>query len=88
MFFTGFAFMFVFTYIYALKLPKLAYGAVTAIYAAFLVWLYAPFGYGRGIAYLTRLEMLWIPLILYGLAIAFAGALYLRYKIQPNNIKQ
>ncbi len=88
MFFTGFAFMFVFTYIYALKLPRLTYGGVTALYAAFLVWLYAPFGYGRGIAYLTRLEMLWIPLILYGLATAFAGALYIKYKIQPNNIKQ
>jgi hypothetical protein len=85
MFFTGFAFMFVFTQIYAIKLPKLAYAVVASIYAAFLIWLYAPFGYGRGIAYLSRLEMLWIPLILYGLAAAFSGVIYLKYRIRPSS---
>lgn len=78
MFFTGFAFIFVFTYIYALKAPKWIFGAVTASYAAFLVWLYAPFGYGRSLTNLIRLEMLWIPIILYGLAALFAAVIYLK----------
>jgi hypothetical protein len=80
MFFSGFAFMFVFTYIYAFKQPRWVNGAVTAIYAAFLVWLYAPFGYARGFSIALRLEALWIPIILYGLAIAFAGVAYLKIR--------
>lgn len=77
MFFTGFAFMFVFTYIYALKAPRWAYGVLAAGYLAFLGWLYAPFGYGRSLENLTRLEMLWIPIILYGLAALFAAFIWL-----------
>ena len=74
MFFSGFAFMFVFTYMYAAKVSRKIYWLVTAIYVAFLAWLYlpAPFGFGRSILNLERLEFLWIPMILYGLAALFA----------------
>jgi hypothetical protein len=78
MFFTGFAFLVVFTYIYALKVPRWVYGAATSAYVALLIWLYAPFGYGRSITSLTRFEMLWIPIILYGLAALFAAIVYLK----------
>jgi len=80
MFFTGFAFMFVFTYMYAFKVNKKTYGFVTAIYIGFLAWLYlpTPIGFGRNIINLTRLEFLWVPLILYGLASLFAVLAYLK----------
>jgi hypothetical protein len=80
MFFTGFAFMFVFTYMYAFRVSRKIYGLVTVVYAAFLAWLYlpAPFGFGRSVINLTRLEFLWIPLILYGLAALFAVLAYLK----------
>jgi len=82
MFFSGFAFMFVFTYMYAFKVSKKIYGLVTALYIAFLVWLYlpAPIGYGRDILNLARLEFLWIPMILYGLAGLFAFLAYLKIR--------
>lgn len=82
MFFTGFAFMFVFTYAYAFKLGSKANLLVTAAYAALLAWIFSPtpLGLGRSLTYLTRLEFIWIPLILYGLAIVFAAPLYLLMK--------
>ncbi|HUV55039.1 MAG TPA: hypothetical protein VMW03_07535 [Candidatus Krumholzibacteriaceae bacterium] len=82
MFFTGFAFMFVFTYAYTFKLGGKANLLVTAAYAALLAWIFspAPLGLGRSLTYLTRLEFIWIPVILYGLAIAFAAPLYLLMK--------
>jgi hypothetical protein len=80
MFFSGFAFMFVFTYLYAFRQTRWVYGAVTVIYVAFLVWLYAPFGYARGFSIALRFEALWIPIILYGLTIAFAGVAYLKIR--------
>jgi hypothetical protein len=82
MFFSGFAFMFVFTYMYAFKVPKWAWGAVTALYFGFLVWLYAPepYGFGRGVQYAMRMEFLWIPMILYGLAGLFAVLAYVKYR--------
>jgi len=78
MFFSGFAFMFVFTQIYSLKVKRGIFWLLTSIYAIFLSWLYlpSPFGYGRSISYFVRLEFLWIPIILYGLAILFAGITY------------
>ena len=76
MFFAGFAFMFVFTYQYAVGLSKRGEQIVTVFYALFLVWLYAPFGFNRGFEYLQRVEFLWIPIILYLLAILFAGAVF------------
>jgi hypothetical protein len=82
MFFSGFAFMFVFTYVYAVKANKLVYGLVTAVYVGFLAWLYmpAPIGFGRGLEYLMRAEFLWIPLILYGLAGLFAILAWLKIR--------
>jgi hypothetical protein len=82
MFFTGFAFMFVFTYMYAFKASRKIYGLVTAVYVAFIAWLYlpVPFGLGRSVLSLTRLEFLWIPLILYGLAALFALLAYLKIR--------
>ncbi|MDH5781962.1 MAG: hypothetical protein OEZ07_05275 [Dehalococcoidia bacterium] len=82
MFFSGFAFMFVFTYFYAFGVNRRVYWLVTAVYVAFLIWLYlpTPIGYGRSIVNLTRLEFLWIPLILHGLAWLFAGLSYLKIR--------
>ena len=82
MFFSGFAFMFVFTYMYAFKVDRRIYWLVTLLYVGFLAWLFlpAPVGYGRSIVNLTRLEFLWIPLILYGLAALFAGLTYIKVR--------
>ena len=77
MFFAGFAFMFVFTYQYSIGLSKRGEQLVTVFYALFLVWLYAPFGYDRGLDYLTRAEFLWIPIILYLLAIGIGAVVYI-----------
>jgi hypothetical protein len=79
MFFSGFTFMFVFIGLYALKVNKSVYWAVTGIYVAFLAWLYlpVPFGYGRSLSNLMRAEFLWIPVILLALAAVFAGLAYL-----------
>lgn len=82
MFFTGFAFMFVFTYMYALKVSRKFYYFVTTIYVAFLAWLYlpAPLGFGRNVTNLARVEFLWIPIILYGLAALFAVLAYVKIR--------
>jgi hypothetical protein len=82
MFFSGFAFMFVFTYMYALKTNKKIYWLVIAIYVVFLIWLYfpTPIGYGRSIVNLSRLEFIWIPIILHALAWVFAGLTYLKIR--------
>ena len=79
MFFSGFAFMFVFTQMYGLEVHRGIFGLLTGVYIIFLGWLYlpAPYGYGRALTYLLRLEFLWIPIILYGLAVAFAGIIYI-----------
>ncbi len=79
MFFSGFAFMFVFTYMYALDMKKQYRYLVTLAYIVFLAWLYIPAefgGYGRDITDLMRIEFLWIPLALYGIAAAFALVAY------------
>ncbi len=85
MFFGGFTFLFVFTYQYAIGLTKRMEQMVIVFYALFIVWVYAPFGYDRGFTFLMRLEFLWIPIILYGLAIAIGGATYIwEEKIRRN----
>lgn len=78
MFFGGFAFMFVFTYQYALKMRREIHWLIIGLYLAFLIWLYlpAPYGLGRAFTYLMRLEIVWIPVVLYGLSAVFAGAAY------------
>jgi len=82
MFFTGFAFMFVFTYMYALHNQKKHSYYNNSTLLAFLIWLYIPkpYGLGRDPSFLYRLEFLWIPIILYGLSLVFAGVVYLWYK--------
>lgn len=82
MFFTGFAFMFVFTYTYALNVSRRTFWGITVLYAAVLTWLYlpTPVGFGRSLMNLMRLEFLWIPLILYGLATLFAALTYLKIR--------
>jgi hypothetical protein len=82
MFFTGFAFMFVFTYMYAIKVSRKIYGLTAIAYVAFLVWLYlpTPYGFGRNVQNLVKLEFLWIPVILYGLAAFFAALAYLKIR--------
>ena len=82
MFFSGFAFMFVFTYMYAFGVNRKIYWLTTIIYILFLIWLYLPepVGYGRSLSNLMRLELLWIPLILHALAWVFAGLVYLKIR--------
>ncbi len=82
MFFSGFAFMFVFTCMYAFKVDRKIYWPVTLLYIGFLTWLYlpTPVGFGRSTVNLTRFEFLWIPLILHGLAALFAGLTYLKIR--------
>jgi hypothetical protein len=82
MFFSGFAFMLIFTYMYAFRATKKIYALLLALYVAFIAWLYlpVPFGFGRSILNLARLEFLWIPLILYGLAGLFALLTYLKIR--------
>jgi hypothetical protein len=83
MFFTGFTFMFVVTYQYGLNISRKANYLISFLYIFFLVWLYTsiPVGLGRGLEYLTRLEFLWIPLILYLLAFTFGLAAYAGIKL-------
>jgi hypothetical protein len=90
MFLSGFLFMFVFTGMYALDVKKGVRLAVIAIYAAFIIWFYlpTPFGYGRDILILLRLEFLWIPLILYALAFLFAGLAFIYLKIREPTAQQ
>lgn len=79
MFFAGFAFMFVFTHQYGLRLDRRIRMLIIGVYLLFVSWLYlpGPFGFGRELVYLTRLEVLWIPIILYLLALVFGGGIYL-----------
>ena len=83
MFASGFAFMFVFTYIYTFKVRKEIRWIATLAYIGALVWIYLPTslgGYGRPLTYLMRVEFLWIPIILYLLAFVFAGVVYIFLK--------
>jgi hypothetical protein len=81
MFFGGFAFMFVFTYQFGLNLGRRLNLSIIGAYFIFLLWLYAPFGYGRGVDFIMRAEFLWIPIILYLLSLTFGGIIYIAMKI-------
>lgn len=78
MFLMGFAFLVVFTYIYAIKVRREIRIIAALAYVAGLIWIYlpAPIGYGRELRYIMMLEFLWIPIVLYGLAYLFAGLAY------------
>ncbi len=79
MFASGFAFMFVFTYMYAFKVRREVRFAVILVYFGALTWVYLPSsigGYGRELSRLMMLEFLWIPIILYLLAIVLSVIVY------------
>ena len=86
MFFSGFAFMFVFTYMYALNIKKNIRWLIIAAYILFVIFLYvpSPFGFGRDPSFLMRLEFLWIPIVLYGLAALMATAVFLWFRQEKN----
>ena len=92
MFFSGFAFMFVFTYMYALNVKKNTKLLVTAAYILLVAFIYipVPYGFGRDPSFLFRLEFLWIPIVLYGLAalIALIVFVWLKFKNDPENIEK
>jgi hypothetical protein len=75
MFLLGFTAMVVFTYIFGLGLPKWACWLIIGLYGVLILFIYLtpPFGFGRELNYLLRLEILWIPMILY--LIAFIAAI-------------
>lgn len=87
MFFLGFIGMFVLGYMYGLRWPKWAQIAVTALYVLLMVWLYipSPLGYGRPIQRLLSFEFLWIPIILFAIALVFGfgGNLFVKSKKEP-----
>ncbi|UTB32420.1 MAG: hypothetical protein NKF70_13165 [Methanobacterium sp. ERen5] len=86
MFFSGFAFMFVFTYMYALNVKRNVKLLVTATYILLVAFIYipAPYGFGRDPSFLFRLEFLWIPIILYGLAALIALTVFLWLKLKKD----
>jgi len=69
MFFLGFLGMIIFTYSYGLGLNRTGIILVNVAYIVILILIYAPFGLNRPATYLMRMEMLWIPIILYLVAI-------------------
>jgi hypothetical protein len=74
MFLLGFLAMLIFTYIHGLGLPNWLRWSIVLAYFVFMIFIYVPlpFGFGRDIAYILRLEFLWIPIILF--LIAFIAA--------------
>lgn len=87
MFLSGFIFMVVFTYLYGLKMQSSLRWVIFLAFAGFLLWIYLPFGYGRELTYLFRLEVLWIPIVLYTLAYLCAGIVFIIQKISKVDVK-
>jgi hypothetical protein len=88
MFATGFAFMFAFTYIFIFDVRREIRWGVIAAYIVSLIWIYLPTqfgGYGRNLSYLMRLEFLWIPIILYLLAIVFSVLVFGYLKLRKTS---
>jgi hypothetical protein len=89
MFLLGFLAMVVFIYIHGLGLKNWLRWLIVVAFAVFVVIMYlpAPFGLGRPVTYLLRLEVLWIPIILY--LIAFIAAILAHiYLWQRNKLKK
>lgn len=84
MFLLGFLAMLVFTYIHGLGLPNWLRWSIVIAYFAFMVFIYIPqpFGFGRDVAYLLRLEFLWIPIILFLIAFIAAAFAHIYLYIQ------
>ncbi|MGY5864554.1 MAG: hypothetical protein RTV41_08100 [Candidatus Thorarchaeota archaeon] len=91
MFSTGFAFLFVFTYMFAFKVRReIKWGVILGYFAA-LVWIYLPSqfgGYGRDLANLMRMEFLWIPITLYLLAIVFSAMVFVYLRIKQSSAQE
>jgi hypothetical protein len=82
MFLSGFAFMFIFTYMFAFKANKKIYATRVALYIVFPAFLYlpSPYGFSFPLQNLMMLQFLWIPIILYALAGVFAVLAYLKIR--------
>jgi len=89
MFSTGFAFMFVFTAMFAFKVRREIRWGVILGYITAIVWIYLlPSQFGgyefRDFTYLLRLEPLWIPIILYLLAIVFSAMAFVYIRLRDS----
>ena len=71
MFFLGFVAMFILGYMYGLGWSKSVQITVSIAYVLFMIWLYSSWGYGRDFSKFLSFEFLWIPVILFGLALIF-----------------
>ncbi|MHA2126887.1 MAG: hypothetical protein ACW99E_16430 [Promethearchaeota archaeon] len=85
MFLLGFLAMIVFTYIHGLGLKNWVRWLIVVLYIVLLIFIYIPlpFGFGRDVSNLLRLEFLWIPIILYLIAFIAAGLAHI-YLIVKN----
>jgi hypothetical protein len=93
MFTTGFAFMFVFTGMFAFKVRREIKWGVILGYITAIVWIYllpTQFGGydGRDITRLFMLEPLWIPIILYLLAIVFSAMVFVYIRLRKSKAKE
>ncbi len=88
MFLLGFLAMLVFTYIHGLGLRNWVRWFILATYVLLLVFIYLPlpFGFGRELTYLLRLEFLWIPIILYLIAFIAAALAHIYLIIKNKRI--
>jgi len=91
MFTTGFAFMFVFTYMFAFKVRREIKAGVIIGYLTALFWIYLPSqfgGYGRDISRLFMLEPLWIPIILYLMAIILSAIVFIYVRFREAKVEE
>jgi hypothetical protein len=88
MFTTGFAFMFVFTAMFAFKVRREIKWGVFLGYLAAVIWIYLPSQFGgyplRDPSRLLMLEPLWIPIILYLLAIVFSAIAFIGIRLRDS----
>jgi hypothetical protein len=89
MFSTGFAFMFAFTYIFIFDVRREVKWGVILSYLVALVWIYLlPSEFGgypeRDFSRLLMLEPLWIPIILYLLAIVFSAITFVYLRLRES----
>jgi hypothetical protein len=93
MFSTGFAFMFAFTYIFIFDVRREVKWSVILSYLVTLVWIYLlPSEFGgypeRDFSRLLMLEPLWIPIILYLLAIVFSTITFVYLRLRKSEATQ
>ena len=90
MFLLGFLAMVVFTYIHGLGLRNWLRWLIVIAYFVFVIFMYIPqpFGFGREITYLLRLEFLWIPIILFLIAFIAAACAHVYLIIKKRRMIQ